>query len=159
MKLKYNINIILTNKKVLEYEAHLCYNMMLYLSYSMILTSLFVLNLLFLKFFAFNVNENLDSCFDQFDESEFRVERMDEIAHVCDNRLVVEIFGDAAAHSPNCLKRVLQHFDRGCVEFGTVWNEPACAFSVETFGVHFDQLLQCFVNWECIGLPEFLEWH
>ena len=38
MKLKYNINIILKNKKVLEYEAHLCYNMMLYLPYSMILT-------------------------------------------------------------------------------------------------------------------------
>jgi len=32
--------IILKNKKVLEYEAHLCYNMMLYLPYSMILTSL-----------------------------------------------------------------------------------------------------------------------
>ena len=89
-----------------------------------------------MKFFAFDVNENLDSCFDEFDESEFRVERMNEITHVCDNRLVVEIFGNAAAHSANCLKRVLQRFDRGCVEIGTVGNEPARAFSVETFGMH-----------------------
>ncbi len=109
-------------------------------------------------FFMFVMNENLDSYFDEFDESEFRVERVDEIAHVTDNRLVVEIFGDAAAHSANCLKCVLQRFDGGGVELGTVWNETAYAFSVEIFGVHCDELLQCFVDWERVGLPEFLEW-
>ncbi len=64
-------------------------------------------HLLFLKFFAFDVNENLDSYFDEFDESHFRVERVDEIAHVTVNCWVIEIFGDAAAHSANCLVGVL----------------------------------------------------
>ncbi len=43
------------------------------------------------------------------------------------------------------------------MELWAVWNEPACAVSVETFGVHCDELLQCFVDWERVGLPEILE--
>ena len=66
----------------------------------------------------FVMNENIDSYFDEFNESEFRVERVDEIAYVTDNRLVVEIFGDAAAHSANRFKGVFKGFDwRGVIRW------------------------------------------
>ena len=91
---------------------------------------------------------------------------MDEFVDVVHDGLCVEVFSDAAAHSANRFKSVLQHFDRGCVELvgggRGIWcirDELVCAAAedVETFGLYFDEFLQCFVNYERIGLPKVLQ--
>jgi len=86
---------------------------------------------------------------------------VDEFVDVVHDGLCVEVLSDAAAHSANRFKSVLQHFDRGCVELGggRIRDELACAAAegVETFGLYFDEFLQCFVNIERIGLPKVLQ--
>ena len=111
--------------------------------------------------FVENCRERLlpHMCFNESNEDEFTIERDDELLHISDDGRCIEILGDAAAHSANRFKSVLEHFDRGCVELVGIRDELVCAAAedVETFGLYFDEFLQCFVNYERIGLPKVLQ--
>ena len=108
-------------------------------------------------FVIFGINDLFHSCFDEFDEPEFRIKRVDEFFDIIHDGLCIEVVGDATAHSPNCFKCVLQCFEWRGVELGSIVNDVGEArASVETFCVCCCEFLQGFVNLERMGFPEVL---